>query len=83
MLIGIFSRRVPDEIQNFDSDLLRLRLDATLKLGLTNSHSLESELRLLALIWEPVQKTGRQIHLSARIETTTLRVKITLLNYSR
>ena len=40
MLIGIFGGRVPDEVKNFESNLLRH------KLGLTNSHSLESELRL-------------------------------------
>ena len=45
MLIGIFGRRVPDEIENFYGDLLRQRLDAIIKLGLTNNYSLESELR--------------------------------------
>ena len=46
MLIGIFGGRVPDEVKNFESNLLRHRLKAIVKLGLTNSHSLESELRL-------------------------------------
>ena len=46
MLIGIFSGRVPVKVENFGIDLLHLRLDAVIKLGFTNSHSLESELRL-------------------------------------
>ena len=46
MLIGIISRRVPDEVKNLDSNLLQDRLDAIIKLGLTYCHSLEPELQL-------------------------------------
>ena len=46
MLIGILDGRVPDEVKDLDSDLLRHGLDAIIKLGLTNGHSSETELRL-------------------------------------
>ena len=46
MLIGILSVRVPDEVEDLDGDLLQHGLDAIFKLGLTNGHSSETELRL-------------------------------------
>ena len=57
MLIGILSVRVPDEVEDLDGDLLQHGLDAIFKLGLTNGHSSETELRLglnkpcLNVIW--------------------------------
>ena len=41
MLIGIIFRRVPNEVENLDSDFLRHRLDSIIKLGLTYNYSLE------------------------------------------
>ena len=58
MLTGIFGGKVPDEVENFEGNLLHHRLDAIIKLGFTNSHSLESELRLtlnkprLDVVWQ-------------------------------
>ena len=46
MLIGILGGRVPNEVENFDGDLLRHGLNAVIKLGLANSHCLELKLRL-------------------------------------
>ena len=46
MLIGILGGRVPDEVEDLDGDLQWHGLDAIIKLGLTNSHSSETELRL-------------------------------------
>ena len=45
MLIGIPGGMVPDEIKNFDGNFLRHGLNAIIKLGLTNNHYLQSELR--------------------------------------
>ena len=45
MFIGILFGRVPDEVENLDGNFLCHRLDAIIKLGLTNNYSLESELR--------------------------------------
>ena len=57
MLIGIHGGRVPDEVEDLDRNLLQHGLDAIIKLGLTNGHSSETELRLglnkpcLNVIW--------------------------------
>ena len=56
--------RVPDEVESLDSNLLRQRLDTVIKLGLTDRHSLELELRLslnkprLDVVWPE----RRQLH---------------------